>query len=279
MSNVRDFGAVGDGVADDTAAIQHAIDQGDGWLEFPRGDYRITRTLELFPDRVGRIATSGLGAVAKLIMDASGPALLLRATHTGSADPRGFSDTHWDRERMPTVRDLEIEGRHPTADGIRLEGVMQPTLTGLLIREVRHAVHVTHRARNLTISNCHFFHNRGAGIYLDRVNLHQTVIIGSHISYCRLGGIRIENSEIRNLQITGNDIEYNNDRSHDVETHERAPSADIWIDVRPTGSVREGTISGNTIQATNSSHGANLAFTAGTTRTPHEPGCGRSRET
>ena len=66
MSNVRDFGAVGDGMADDTNAIQHAIDQGDGWLEFPRGDYRITRTLQIFPDRVGRVAICGLGAVAKI---------------------------------------------------------------------------------------------------------------------------------------------------------------------------------------------------------------------
>ena len=78
-----------------------------------------------------------------------------------------------------------------------------------------------------------------------------------------MGGIRIEDSEIRNLQITGNDIEYNNDRSHAVAAHERAPSADIWIHVGPTGSVREGTISGNTIQATYSSHGANLRIHGG----------------
>ena len=37
-----------------------------------------------------------------------------------------------------------------------------------------------------------------------------TIIAGSHISYCRLGGVRIQGGEIRNLQITGNDIEYNN---------------------------------------------------------------------
>ena len=43
MSNVRDFGAVGDGQVDDTQAIEHAIHAGDGVIEFPRGNYRITR--------------------------------------------------------------------------------------------------------------------------------------------------------------------------------------------------------------------------------------------
>jgi polygalacturonase len=40
MADVKGFGAVGDGVADDTNAIQHAVDQGDGLLELPGGLYR-----------------------------------------------------------------------------------------------------------------------------------------------------------------------------------------------------------------------------------------------
>jgi len=45
MSNVRDFGAVGDGVADDTEAIQHAVADGEGIVEFPRGNYRVSKTI------------------------------------------------------------------------------------------------------------------------------------------------------------------------------------------------------------------------------------------
>ena len=46
--NVKDFGARGDGQTDDTAAIQSAIDRSrDGHVDFPRGDYRITRTIEI----------------------------------------------------------------------------------------------------------------------------------------------------------------------------------------------------------------------------------------
>ena len=260
MSNVRDFGAVGDGRVDDTEAVQHAIDDGDGVVEFPRGDYKLTRTLRIELAQHSRTALHGNGGVAKLQMHGSGPAILLQGTHTTSADPLSFRPEEWLRERMPTIDGLEIEGHHAQADGVRVVGVMQPTLTRLLIRQVRTAIHVTDRARNVLISHCHIYHNTGVGIHLDQVNLHQTIITGSHISYCRLGGIRIENSEIRNLQITGNDIEYNNNQAHQVPDADSLPTAEIYVNVGQNGSVREGTIVSNTIQATYSPGGANIRF-------------------
>ncbi len=48
--NVKDFGAVGDGVHDDTQAVQNAFNsmgfQPTGKLYFPRGTYKITQTLD-----------------------------------------------------------------------------------------------------------------------------------------------------------------------------------------------------------------------------------------
>ncbi|MBQ16970.1 MAG: hypothetical protein CMJ65_07590 [Planctomycetaceae bacterium] len=257
MSNVRDFGAIGDGKADDTEAIQHAIDEGVGLVEFPRGDYRLTSTLTIDLARVGRTGLDGAGGAAKLIMAGPGPAVFLKGTHAKTAEPGGFRPSEWQNERMPIVSNIEIEGRHPEADGLKIVGVMQPTLSGVLVREVRTAVHLTSRARNLVIDGCHFYNNTGVGVHLDSVNLHQSIIADSHISYCRLGGIRIENSEIRNLQITGNDIEYNNNRAHGVKGADGEPTAEIYIDVG-AGSVREGTIASNTIQATASPNGSNI---------------------
>src|SRR5437763_1544665 len=131
MANVRDFGATGDGTTDDTRAIQHAVEQGDGELIFPRGTYRLTR---------------------------------------------------------PVLVELRTVG--PSA------------------------------------------------------------IVGCHISYCPHAGIKIQRSEIRNLQITGCDIEYNHDPDH-------PDSADVWIDARE-GTVREGTIASCTIQARPSPGGVNV---------------------
>jgi hypothetical protein len=201
----------------------------------------------------------GSGGTAKIIMAGPGPAIHLIGTHDKSADPNGFAPGVWQQERMPTVANIEIEGAHPQADGIRIEGVMQPTLMGVLIRRVHTAVHVTKRARNVLISHCHIYHNTGIGVHFENVNLHQAIVTGSHISYCRLGGIRVEKCEVRNFQITGNDIEYNNNRAHKVPDADAVPTAEIYIDVGE-GSIREGTIASNTIQATYSPGGANIRF-------------------
>ena len=259
MSNVRSFGAAGDGRQDDSEAIEHALRDGDGFVEFPRGTYRISRPIIVRLKESGPIGIRGSGGTAKIVMAGPGPALVLEATHTATADPAGFRPEEWQRERMPTVGDIEIQGAHPEADGIRIQGVMQPTLTGVLIREVRTGIYIHQRARNVLISHCHIYNNTGVGVHLDRVDLHQTIITGSHISYCRQGGIRIEASEIRNLQITGNDIEYNNNKSHKVLGADGEPTAEVYIDCR-TGSVREGTIASNTLQATYSPNGCNIRF-------------------
>jgi parallel beta-helix repeat protein len=252
MTTVREFGARGDGRTDDTAAITHAIQRGDGDLLFPRGDYVLSRPLYIPLQLHGRIAIAGSGGTARLLMNGPGPAIHLVGTHRRTALPAHFVEGVWQRERMPTVRDLEIVGGHAAADGIRIDGAMQPTLTGVLIRRCRHGIHLSNRDRNVLIANCHIYDNSGVGIFFDRVNLHQTNIVGSHISYCKQGGIKIVGSEIRNLQISGNDIEYNFDLK-------AASSADVLFDCRE-GTVREGTLVGNTIQASLSPGGANVRF-------------------
>jgi hypothetical protein len=265
MSNVRDFGATGDGTTDDTDAVRHAIEQGDGVVRFPRGTYRLAGTVRIDLARLGRTALVGEHGTAKLVMAAPGPAFHFLGTHTGSADPHSYKPQVWQRERMPSVAGLEIEGDHPDADGLLFEGVTQPTLSGVLIREVRTAVRVTRRARNVLIDGCHFYFNRGVGVHFDAVNLHQIIISASHISYCRLGGVRIDGgSEVRNLQIAGCDIEYNNNRSHALPAADAEPTAEIFLDAR-TGSIREGAITGCTIQATDSENGANVCVLGSTT--------------
>jgi len=49
VTNVKSFGAIGDGTADDKVAIQAALDTG-GSIYFPPGDYRVSGTLKITKD-------------------------------------------------------------------------------------------------------------------------------------------------------------------------------------------------------------------------------------
>ena len=153
MSNIRDFGAKGDGRSDDTDAVQHAIEASGGFVEFPPGDYLITRTVMLNLPMSGRTGLTGSAGAAKVIMAGAGAAFHFVGSHGGTAQPEDFHADVWRRERMPTILNLEIEGRHPLADGILLEGTMQSTFEGLLLRELRHGIRIHGRARNVLVSH------------------------------------------------------------------------------------------------------------------------------
>jgi len=256
MSNVQRFGATGDGVTNDTEAIRHALRDGDGVLHFPPGSYRITEPIEVDLESTGPTGIDGTSGTARVLMDGPGPAFRLVGTHGGTGDPNSVTGNVYPNQRLPTIKNIEIEGAHPEADGIQLVGTMQSVFEGVLIRRCRHGIHLFDRNRNVLISHCHIYHNTGVGIFLDRINLHQINIASSHISYNRLGGIRIEGSQVRNLQITGNDIEYNNHAAHQTEPE---PTAEIYVDTTaPGASVNEVTIASNTIQATPSAGGCNI---------------------
>ena len=256
MSNVKRFGATGDGTTDDTEAIRHAVRDGDGMLHFPPGSYRITEPIEIQLEQSGPLGIDGTGGTARVLMAGAGPAFRLIGTHGGTGDPKSVKGNVYPAQRLPTVKNIEIEGAHSEADGVQMIQTMQSVFEGVLIRRCRHGIHLTQRNRNVLISHCHVYYNTGVGIFLDQVNLHQIIIASSHISYNRLGGIRLEGSEIRNLQITGNDIEYNNHAQHDSEPE---PTAEIYIDTTAEGaSVNEITVASNTIQATSSPGGCNI---------------------
>lgn len=242
MSDIRSFGAVGDGQADDTAAIEHALRDGEGDVEFPRGDYRITRSIVVELAKLGRTALVGRGT-ARIVMAAAGPAFKIVGTHLkGTADPGDFDPKVWTDERMPIVDGLEIVGAHDEADGIEVVGTMQCTITRVRISRCRHAIRLAERNRNLLISECHLYHNRGIGVFFDQVSLHQTNIVGSHISYCGGGGVVCRGGDVRNVHIGTCDLESNHDP-------DGPPTANVLIDCSgSSGGTAEVAITGCTIQ-------------------------------
>jgi hypothetical protein len=246
-NDVRSFGATGDGKTDDTAAIQKAVNAGAGAVRFPKGVYRLTQAVVIELDKVGFTSLLGDGT-ARIVMAGPGPAFKFIGTHEGSADPGQFKPNVWERQRMPVVDGLAIEGAHEEADGIEATGTMQITITRTHIRDVRHGIHLTVRNRNVLIANCHIYHNRGIGVFYDNVNLHQSNIVGSHISYCAGGGIVSRGGNVRNVHIGTCDIESN------MSTN-TPPTANILLD-STGGSIGEVAITGCTIQHNNPSPGS-----------------------
>jgi parallel beta-helix repeat protein len=180
-------------------------------------------------------------------MDGPGPALRIVGSHKGTASPKSFVPATWN-ERMPIVSGIEILGNHEEADGIELEQTVGAIVSGVSVRWCRHGIHLVNRNRNVLVSDCHLYENAGIGIYLDDVNLHQINIGTSHISYNRQGGIVVRDGNVRNLQVSGCDIEGNMPAD---ETPTKV--ANILIDVSGSAdtrakSVAEISITGCTIQ-------------------------------
>jgi hypothetical protein len=232
---------VANGQHDASDVLQQFIQSSAGHVRLAPGTYRLEKSLEIDLSKLGYFSLEGSPA-CKLVMAAAGPALRIRGSHFKSADPAGFGQQVWDSERMPVVRGLAIEGAHSEAVGIEASGTMQLTLSQLHLRKLRHGVHLVENNRNVLIDACHIYENHGIGIFYDNVNLHQSNIVGCHISYCDGGGIVSRQGNVRNIHITGCDIESN--MSADAPA-----TANVLIDCRDSAhGTAEVAITGCTIQ-------------------------------
>lgn len=252
MAEVANFGAAGDGVTDDTAALEHALHEGDGVLRLHKGTFRLSRPLVIDLAKTGYAAIIGDGGTSRLLMTGPGPAVKIMGSHQGTSVPKSVTNAIWQNERFPTLSGFEIVGEHPAAIGIELLGCFQPTISQVSVRRCRYGIHLTERNRNVLISDCHLYDNDAYGLYFDHCDLHQTNVTGCHISFNKRAGIKSLAGDVHNLQISGNDIEYNNQP-------ELANEAGAEIDFDATeGAISEVTISSNTIQATALPGGANI---------------------
>lgn len=225
--------------------LQAELSAGGGELVIPAGTHLFTAPLEVNLAETGAVSIRAKGPVT-IKMAGPGPAIRLTGTHTGTAAPQSFHDTTW-KQRMPVIEGFEIIGSHPEADGIELRGTMQATIKNVAVRRARHGIRLVQRNRNVIISDCHLYENSGIGIFLDHVNLHQINIANSHVSYNRNGGIVVRNGEVRNLHVTGCDIEANMPGDRTPTT-----TANILLDqstdLEGKNSIAEIAITGCTIQ-------------------------------
>jgi hypothetical protein len=224
--------------------FQAALVTGKGRLVIPAGVHEFKAPLVVDLAVLGAVSIRADGPVT-IRMAGPGPAIRFVGTHEGTADPKSFKEETW-KQRMPLLEGIEIVGAHPEADGVELAGTMQAILSRLSVRRARHGIRLVKRNRNVIISDCHLYENSGIGLYLDEVNLHQINVANSHLSYNRQGGIVVRNGQVRNLHLTGCDLEANMPLD-DTPTK----TANVLIDQSAAGvnsSIAEVAITGCTIQ-------------------------------
>ncbi len=253
--SVTHFGAVGDGQADDTQALQHALDAGDGVLDLDKGTYRITKSLVIDTTKNGYGGVAGHSGTSRILMEGAGPAIRVVGNHNGTASPSSYQEATWEQQRMPILQDFEIVGKHPEAVGIELVKTTKTVISRVLVRQCKYGIHLVERNRDFILSDSHLLHNSHHGLFFDRCNLHQIIVHGNHVSWNGKSGIKSLDGDVHNLQITGNDIEYNN--SPGLDQGDGPLGAEIWFDARQ-GVISEVTIASNTIQATIQPGGANV---------------------
>jgi hypothetical protein len=142
-ANVHSFGALGDGMKDDTAAIQKAIDS-SRVVYLPLGFYIVSQTIHMKPDTVlvglhpgltqlalpnGSPAFAGVGAPVALLESASGGNGIVSGIGlaTGEVNPRAVA-LLWKAGEQSLVDDIRIQGGFgtPVYDGARIDPFKKP---------------------------------------------------------------------------------------------------------------------------------------------------------
>lgn len=201
--NVKSFGAKGDGITDDTQAIQFAIDYvssiGGGTVFIPDGDYRIIYGTGIYPksNMTIKMATN----------------TILRAIPNPDA-------TFGSVIRLSNVKNVTIDGGTLIGD--------KDQKTPGLIAEWCHGITVTANYpdvnENITIKNT-VIHN----CYGDGIATYRTIglnILNNHVYNCHRNGIAL--ATIKRSNISGNIV-------HDVKGTD--PQAGICIEPDVVGGV------------------------------------------
>jgi len=218
VANVLDFGAMGNGVADDTAAIQAALNASYN-VYFPAGNYKINGTLTIRPystlqgaGKVGYVTsyTENLGQGTRLIQTTNA---FLLYTSTGNLDV--------DYEGHITISDMTLLGGLVTQnEALRgTYGLACYSSQRMICNRVYAGWFSLSGFRFLgaltaTMHDCEAEYNQDAGIAMDygafgtteNANSYMSYILGGKIVQNKNYGIRLGVSTYR-VSITNVDIE------------------------------------------------------------------------
>jgi len=209
--SVKDFGAVGDGVTDDTAALQAAIDalagtgaDGDGGIVYlPTGEYKITSSV-LLKDRVSLRGDGDRATYIRATTLSTTPALLSSAVSGNNIN--AYID----------LRDFSVwgPGSGTTSDGIHF-AAWASNIVGVQVKNFRYGIYLGNETSTVnivetTIERCKI-HECVDGIYPARPSSSSVTdirILNNTINACSNACMNIRNSG--GYQIIGNNL-YNAD--------------------------------------------------------------------
>lgn len=198
------FGAVGDGTTDDTAAFQAACDASAGRaLSLTAGaNYRITATVNVDPAKIRGV----LGNLAWLLVE-DGVAFNVVGNHTGTAGPATSTPELRRSEFQFTVDQTRIQGPGGGALGVGLRATktMGLTVTNSYFADLSVGIDFQGVNRNVIIADSSVYRCTTGVRFLDG-DIHQCIITDSHISYCKKA-IYSAGTAQHNTLVTGCDIE------------------------------------------------------------------------
>lgn len=231
--SVKDFGAVGNGIADDTTAIQNAINAANGRpVYLPAGTYKITSGLDF--------NTTGLGIVSglKLIGEGKYKTTIDNASGTVAITcTSGVSNT--DFQYDVAIENLSITNSTSSANtiGILFVGVFQSVINNVrIVDQDSHGLYMNSTVGDATdcsqinIFECDFSSNGGWGvlIYGDPNAINSQISVDScRIISNALGGIAYY-SVIQGI-IQNNAIAYNGGVGVDVSQAGGPYSKDVRV--------------------------------------------------
>lgn len=131
--SVKDFGAVGDGVADDTAAIQAALNAGVGKsVYFPAGSYAINAALSVSANtcvysEIGAATVTQSTAAGTNAFTLSGDGITIDGLKIVGPNSGGGSAVRADGRNNPTIKNCQVQN---WLFGIQLRGCKNSTVTG-----------------------------------------------------------------------------------------------------------------------------------------------------
>lgn len=224
------FGAVGDGVTDDSVAIQEAMDSATerrGIVAFDSDKvYAISQTIVVDVSAVRGIE----GNLARIKLTADVTAFRITGTHTGNASPNNSSARRIKLPEMhPYVRGLRIHGDPQLrGTGLRIEGTFGLQVLQCHLFDLRTGIEFAEVNRNVILANNNVWHCLDYGIWWNGGNIHQMNMTGNHISYTRKA-LFMDDALIYNVQVVGNAIEASS-APGDVEYVVHAVARDGYIE-------------------------------------------------